>query len=218
MPTTEAAPDPRWRRLPDERPTQLIDAALETFSEHGFSAAKLEDIAHRAGVSKGTIYLYFSSKEELFKAVVRHTIGQQLSDAEAAPAPSSASEALERTLRRRWALAAQPRFDRWYRILMSELPRHPELLEFYNHEVIDRNWAKLQQIIEEGVRSGEFRPIHPRRAVGLVNALVVMHRQWISSGSIRPEYQQLDRGDVIDAIVDFALAALRAPAPSSPTS
>ncbi|HEY3288413.1 MAG TPA: TetR/AcrR family transcriptional regulator [Gemmatimonadaceae bacterium] len=218
MSTTEAAPDPRWRRLPDERPTQLIDAALETFSEHGFSAAKLEDIAHRAGVSKGTIYLYFPSKEELFKAVVRHTIGQQLTDAESASPPGSASDELERTLRRRWALTAQPRFDRWYRILMSELPRHPELLEFYNREVIDRNWAMLQQVIERGVRSGEFRPIHPRRAVGLVNALVVMHRQWISSGSIRPEYQQADRGELIDTIVDFALAALRNPAFTGPTS
>jgi len=70
--STSHAPshDPRWRRLPEERPQQILDAALSVFAEHGIDAAKLEDIAARAGVSKGTIYLYFPSKEELFREVL----------------------------------------------------------------------------------------------------------------------------------------------------
>lgn len=211
---SETAPphDPRWRRLPGERPHQLIDAALEVFSEHGFNAAKLDEIARRAGVSKGTIYLYFPSKEELFKAVVNDIIATRLRTAHEGPAPKTASEALERALRANWEFTTNPRFDSWFRILVAELPKHPELLAFYNREVIDRAWAILEEIIARGIAAGEFRPIEPRLAVGFANSLVIMHRHWVSSVSIRPEYQTRDRQQLIDGIVDFALAALRAPA------
>jgi AcrR family transcriptional regulator len=210
---TQAAPhDPRWRRLPGERPSQILDAALDAFSEHGFAAARLDDIAHRAGVSKGTIYLYFESKEELFKAVVNDTVGAQLRAAEQVAPLASAAESLERAVRGHWEMVTQPRFDGWFRILVAELPKHPELLAFYNQEVIDRAWGMLESIIRRGIDSGEFRRIEPRRAVGLVNSLVVMHRHWISASSIRPEYQHVDRAELVDQIVDFALAALKNPA------
>jgi len=210
-----ASHDPRWRRRPGERPAQLIDAALEVFSEHGFAAAKLDEIARRAGVSKGTIYLYFTSKEDLFKAVVKHIIGAQLRSAAQFPPPKSASDALERALRGHWTFSTQPKFDGWFRILVSELPKHPDLLDFYNREVIDRAWAIFEDIIAKGIASGEFRPMDARLTVGLVNALVVMHGHWVSSCSIRPEYQSRDRQQIIDGIVDFVLAALRNPASGS---
>lgn len=204
--------DPRWHRLPGERPHQLIKAALEAFSEHGFNAAKLDDIAQRAGVSKGTIYLYFASKEELFKAVVRDIIAAQLQSSYEGSASLSASDALEHTLRAHWAFTTDPRFDAWFRILVAELPKHPELLAFYNSEVIDRAWAILEAVIARGIASGEFRKVEPRLAVGFANSLVIMHRHWVSSSSIRPEYQSRDRQQLIDGIVDFALAAMRNPA------
>jgi AcrR family transcriptional regulator len=209
--------DPRWRRLPDRRPTQLIEAALAVFSEHGFDAAKLEDIARRAGVSKGTIYLYFENKDDLFKAVVNDIIAEQLHAAHEGPAPQSATEALERALRANWAFGTDPRFSGWVRILIAELPKHPALLAYYNEKVIDRAWALLESIIAAGVANGEFRSVEPRLAVGFVNSLVVMHRHWVGSGSIRPEYQTRNRQQLIDGIVDFAQAALRNPAytPSS---
>src|SRR6478752_5108877 len=71
---SEAVNEPRWRRLPEERPKQILDAALAVFAERGLAAARLEDIAKLAGVSKGTIYLYFANKEELFRGVVRSTV------------------------------------------------------------------------------------------------------------------------------------------------
>lgn len=215
--STQTAPhDPRWRRLPGERPHQLIDAALEVFSAHGFSAAKLEDIAKRAGVSKGTIYLYFASKEELFKAVVNDVIAEQIRQAHSGPAPQSASEALERALRANWSVTTHPKFDGWFRILIAELPKHPELFAFYLREIIDPGWERMEAIIAQGVRSGEFRDIEPRLAVGLTNAAVVMHRHWIGPNSFRPEYLTRDRQQIIDAIVDFALAALRNPDSTRP--
>jgi AcrR family transcriptional regulator len=207
--------DPRWRRLPGERPAQIIDAALDVFSEHGFAAAKLDEIARRAGVSKGTIYLYFDSKEELFKAVVNDTIVAQFRNTDQPGEPRSAAAILETMLRAHWNFATQPRFDGWFRILVAELPKHPELLEYYNREVIDRAWTKLQTVIQRGIDSGEFRPMNARLAVGYVNSLIVMHRQWVSSCSIRPEYQQLDRQQLIDGLIEFALAALRNPATAS---
>ena len=212
----EPVHDPRWRRLPGERPAQIIDAAFDAFSEHGLAAAKLDDIAHRAGVSKGTIYLYFESKEELFKAVVNDTIGAQLRSNEQLPPLTSAAESLERALRHHWQMITQHRSDGWFRILIAELPKYPELLAFYNAEVIDRSWSMFETIIRRGIDTGEFRPIDPRRAVGLVNSLIIMHRHWVSANSIRPEYQGADRAQLIDQIVDFALAALKHPATASP--
>src|SRR5205814_4187837 len=72
MPHTTAKP--RWRRRKDARPEEIISAALEVFADRGFAATKLEDVARRAGVTKGTIYLYFENKEALFKALIRQTI------------------------------------------------------------------------------------------------------------------------------------------------
>lgn len=211
MTTHPPSHDPRWRRLPSERPAQILNAALDVFSEHGYAAAKLEEIAHKAGVSKGTIYLYFASKDELFKALVQDIIGAQLSNVDLLPTPPSASLELERALRGHWRFVTQPRFDGWFRILVAELPKHPDLLEFYNREVIDRAWAMLERIIQRGIDKGEFRRLAPRLTVGFVNSLVVMHRHWVSSCSIRPEYLSVDRQVIIDGIVDFALAALRNP-------
>ena len=74
--------EPRWRRLPGERPGQILQAALEVFGERGLAASRLEDIAKRAGLSKGTIYLYFPNKEELFREMVRHTVVSQIEERE----------------------------------------------------------------------------------------------------------------------------------------
>ena len=75
-------PKPRWERRKDARPQELLAAALEQFVERGYAATRLEDVAKRAGVSKGTLYLYFTNKEELFKAVVRENIVQAIGEAE----------------------------------------------------------------------------------------------------------------------------------------
>ena len=72
---------PRWERRKDARPQELLEAALDLFVERGYAATRLEDVARRAGVSKGTLYLYYENKEELFKAVVRENAGRHLQDA-----------------------------------------------------------------------------------------------------------------------------------------
>src|SRR5450631_587293 len=86
------APPTRWRRRKDARPGEIVAASLACFAERGFAATRLEDVARRAGVTKGTLYLYFPNKEELFKAVVRQAVvaniafGEALVDQSAEPA------------------------------------------------------------------------------------------------------------------------------------
>src|SRR6266508_6790353 len=100
---------PRWRRRKDARPEEIVAAALDVFVERGFAAATLYDVARRAGVTKGTIYLYFESKEALFKAVVRETIVPVIAQGEALAQsfPGSARELLERLVREYWRLVGE---------------------------------------------------------------------------------------------------------------
>src|SRR2546427_11289501 len=95
---------PRWQRRKDARPAELVAAALEVFVEKGFAATKLADVARRAGVTKGTVYLYFDSKEALFKAVVRETIVPVIAQGEALARSftGSARELVERLVRGYW--------------------------------------------------------------------------------------------------------------------
>src|ERR1700756_2199725 len=69
---------PRWLRRKEERAPEILDAALSCFAEKGFAACRMDDIARRAGISKGTIYLYFESKEAVFKALAQRAIGERI--------------------------------------------------------------------------------------------------------------------------------------------
>src|SRR5213595_3798923 len=97
----QATIKPRWRRRKDARPEEIITAALEVFADRGFAATKLEDVASRAGVTKGTIYLYFENKEALFKALIRQTIVQVIAQGEAVAESftGSARDLFERLVR-----------------------------------------------------------------------------------------------------------------------
>src|SRR3954454_20532119 len=110
--------EPRWRRLPEERPRQILAAALEVFAEHGLAAARLEDIAKRAGLSKGTIYLYFPNKEALFREVIRQTVVSQIESGERdfEQAKTTATESLHRHLRRHWDFICSPKFSPIFRL------------------------------------------------------------------------------------------------------
>lgn len=152
-------PETRWRRRKDARPAEILHAALACFAERGFAACKLDDVAARAGVTKGTLYLYFPNKEELFKAVVRTELLPNLDKLEEklADEKMSASESM-RWLISFWtktiigsSLAALPK------IVISEVGNFPELAEFYSQEVIARVFRMIGGILRRGVEKGEFR-------------------------------------------------------------
>src|SRR5438132_1075517 len=171
---------PRWRRLPEARPAQILDAALDVFAECGVAAARLEDIAKRAGLSKGTIYLYFPNKEALFREVIRQTVVSQIESGERdfEQATTSATVSLERHMRRHWTLIRSPKFAPIFRLVHAELLQHPDLARFYAEEVITRGHRLLASIIRRGIDRGEFRDVDPVVAARVLSAPFVMHGIW----------------------------------------
>ena len=131
---------PRWERRKDARPQELLAAALEQFVERGYAATRLEDVARRAGVSKGTLYLYFTNKEELFKAVVRENIVRTIGEAEQDVAVFEGhSGALLRTiLMAWWDEICSTDLAGITKLMLSEGQNFPELAKFYNEEVVKR--------------------------------------------------------------------------------
>ena len=152
---------PRWQRRKDERPAELLAAALEVFVEKGFAATKLADVARRAGVTKGTVYLYFDSKEALFKAVVRETIVPVIAQGEALARAftGSARELVERLVREYWRLVGETALAGIPKLMMAEAATFPELTRFYYNEVVTRGHRLMAGVIERGVENGEFRPV-----------------------------------------------------------
>lgn len=168
------------RRRNEALPSELTAAALALFVEKGFAATRLDDVAARAGVSKGTVYLYFKSKEELFKAVIRESIVPALEEGEAMVAAyeGSSIELLRLVLRRWWlsiggtALAGVPK------LMISEARNFPEVAEFYYEQVIQRGRRLMAGVLQRGVTSGEFRPLDIDIAIDVIFAPLLMRAVW----------------------------------------
>ena len=174
---------PRWRRRKEARPPEIVAAAMDVFAERGFAAARLEEVASRAGVSKGTLYLYFPSKEELFKAVIRAAILPNLQQAEAlvAAAGGPCFPVLERLLRMVARLIATTRMAVIPRLVIAEAGNFPELAAFYHREVIRRGFGVLAALLRRGIDSGEFRPVEVDPTVRLIVAPLLMSAVWRTS-------------------------------------
>jgi AcrR family transcriptional regulator len=156
--TQRAAAAVRWRRRKQARPAEILTAALASFAERGFAATRLEDVAQRAGVSKGTLYLYFPNKAELFKAVVAQALVPNLERGEALldNAAQSAARLLER-LMRGWTELAHSPAGAIPKIVVSEAGNFPDLARFYREAVVDRGMALLRRVLRLGIDRGEFR-------------------------------------------------------------
>jgi AcrR family transcriptional regulator len=148
----------RWRRRKEARPGEIIAAALACFVERGFAATRLDEVAARAGITKGTLYLYFPSKEELFKAVVRESLVPNLQRLEEAMAAStgSASALLRQAITTIAAVAASP-VGGIPKLVIAEAGNFPDLARFYLDEVVHRGLRLVRSLLERGVARGEFR-------------------------------------------------------------
>jgi AcrR family transcriptional regulator len=175
----EALAHPRQRRK-EARPAELMAAALELFVEKGFAGTRLEDVAARAGVSKGTLYLYFDSKEALFKAVIREGIVPLLEQGEGLIDGFEGSTAdLLRTMIGEWwqrigttPLAGVPK------LMISEAGNFPELATYYNDVVITRGRDLMRRTLQRGIVSGEFRAVDVETAIDVIFAPVMMLVIW----------------------------------------
>ena len=160
---------PRWQRRKDARPEEIVTAALEQFVERGFAATRLEDVARRAGVTKGTLYLYFKNKEALFKAVVRQTIVPVIAQGEstAQAFTGSARELLEKLVREYWRLVYETSLAGIPKLMIAEAANFPHLARFYYEEVATRGHELFAGVIERGIKNGEFRRVDLRSAAKL---------------------------------------------------
>jgi AcrR family transcriptional regulator len=152
---------PRWQRRKDARPDEIIQAALEVFAESGFAATKLEDVARKAGVTKGTIYLYFENKEALFKALIRGTIVPVIAQGEeiAQAFTGSARDLFEKLVREYWRLVGETSLSSIPRLMIAEAGNFPQLARFYYEEVVTRGHRLMAGVLERGIKAGEFKKV-----------------------------------------------------------
>ena len=148
-------------RRKEARPGELLDAALDLFVEKGFAATRAEEVAARAGVSKGTLFLYFQSKEELFKAVVRENISGHFKEwnEEFVAFEGNSAEMLRYCMNTWWDRVGATKASGITKLMMSEAGNFPELAMFYQQEVIQPGQALIRRVLQRGIDRGEFRPM-----------------------------------------------------------
>ena len=197
------------RRRKTARPGEIVAAAFAEFAEKGYASTRLIDVARRAGIAKGTIYLYFDTKEELFEAAVRAEVVSVLTEVESMiDAFEGASDIL---LQMFVTKAYRDLMDSHARILMriiiGEGHLFPELRELYFNTVISRGMRVVDRIVERGIERGEFRDGPVREYPRLVMAPVLMASIWQMSFS---EFSAIDVDRYMAAHLDLLLNGLRA--------
>lgn len=207
---------PRWERRKADRPNELLQAALEIFVERGFASARLEDVASRAGVSKGTLYLYFTNKEDLFKAVVRRSILPLINDFRSSIEASTLSSGglLGQYLQAWWSNYGDQAVSGVAKLCVAESGNFPEVARFWRDEVIGANNALVAGILQRGIDSGEFRRVDVDAMVHLIMAPLVLRTLMrdVLDGCCSTT-STLDPQSFIGHHLDMLLHALAAPGP-----
>ena len=158
MPPFSSDPCLFRRRHKDARPAELLEAALALFVEKGFAATRSEEVARAAGVSKGTLYLYFPSKEELLKAVIQHFLGTEIETGiqEAAAADGPIAEVMEKLLVTWWTRIYDGPASGVFKLVITEVRNFPEIGEFWVERVVAPGQAIVAGLIQRGIERGEF--------------------------------------------------------------
>ena len=164
-------------RRKEARPGELLDAALNLFVEKGFAATRMEEVAKRAGVSKGTVFLYFPSKEELFKAVVRENISGRFEEwnTEFLIYEGSSADMLHHCMTTWWHRVGSTQASGITKLMISEGSHFPDIVEFYQNEVVQPGHVLIRQVLQRGIDRGEFRAVNLDFAVyGVVAAMMFL--------------------------------------------
>jgi AcrR family transcriptional regulator len=179
----DTANAPRRRRGRPRKiagPEDLLAVALRVFSEKGFAATRLDDVARKAGVSKATLYLYFESKQAIFEALVRSAVIPNVERLEAMVAgwTGSAGDLLRSLVEAIARLVVESEIAAFPRLIIAEASNFPDLAKLYRTAVIERVLGLLASIIRRGIASGEFRETDPTLAARLVIAPVLLSAIW----------------------------------------
>lgn len=199
--------EPRYQRRKEDRPQEIAEAAFAAFAENGYAATRVEEVARRAGVSKGLLYLYFKTKEELFKAVVKSFVVPRV-DALASVIETSemSSEAFLRGpfLDFVKGIPGSP-VSVIVRLMVAEGPKHPDLLQFYWDNVVSRGLAAINALLQRGVERGEFR----RTAVSEQPLLFIMPVVFSVIFNLLFSQHAADTDKLIETQVELLIANLK---------
>lgn len=204
---------PRWERRKDARPQELLAAALDLFVERGYASTRLEDVAKRAGVSKGTLYLYFTNKEELFKAVVRENIVPALGEAEdiISTFEGHSADLLRCVIMGWWERLGATKASGIIKLVMAEAGNFPDLALFYQEEVIARSTRMMNSMFERAIARKEFRDVDVNTMTQVLIAPMLMLITW--KHSIGPcDGGELNPMGFLESFLDMALHGLLPPA------
>jgi len=169
--------DPTLRqRRKEARPQELLEAALSLFVEKGFAASRSEEVAVRAGVSKGTLYLYYPSKEDLFKAVVRQTLSAEIAEGVRVleEHQGSVSEALVQDLADWWVRVYESPGSAVFKLAITEMRNFPDLASFYAEEVVLPGCTAIANLVMRGIEAGEFRAVDVNNTVHSIVLPMIM--------------------------------------------
>lgn len=206
-----SAPAPKRRsRRKEARPAEILKAALALFAERGFAGTKLEDVAAAAGIGKGTIYLYFPTKEDLFKALVRQELLPNFDQLEAVIEVHTGTAAdLLRLFGRRLLQLIESDLSAIPKLVLTEAGNFPSIARFYADEVGKRGMAIIGGVIARGIENGEFRPIDPHVVLPLVVAPFLMMA--LFKHSLGPHTDiAFDARTVLETHIDVLLRGLAA--------
>jgi AcrR family transcriptional regulator len=200
----------RWTRRKDERPAELLAAALDLFVEKGYAATRLDDVARRADVSKGTLYLYYSSKEELFKAVISEGLVPVYEQGErmVAAHQGTAEALIRKIIKTWWEMVGATNLGGIPKLMIAESGNFPEVARYYFDEVVIRGRKLVASVVRRGVASGEFRALEVDHVVRLLLAPVLLMAIWRYSFDFC-DSARIDPDAYLDLHLDVLLNGLR---------
>ncbi|HJS46136.1 MAG TPA: TetR/AcrR family transcriptional regulator [Rhizomicrobium sp.] len=201
----------RWQRRKEARAPEILEAALTCFARKGFAGTRMDDIAAAAGITKGTIYLYFDSKQSVFKALARASIGEQLgavrSLVENFQGPSA--QLLRLVLSTMGSFVRTSDRVILPKMILAESGNFPELAKFWREEIIEQGIVLLGGIIKRGTARGEFRAIAPEHAARLCVAPILLIALWRTTFA-QFDARPYDHEGLIEAHLQVLLQGLEA--------
>ena len=213
---------PQRQRRKETRPQELLDAALQLFVEKGFAATRSEEVARLAGVSKGTLYLYYPSKEELFKAVVRQNLSNLIAEGRemAAAFVGDTSELLVLLMRTWWERVGNNQAAGIHKVVLAEVRNFPDLAQFYADEVIMPADELFSGVVQRGIDRGEFRPLPVHEVAHALIASMIFHAlQRHSFGACPVQLcHQIDPEAVLRTQLEITLRGLERPVAPAPSA
>ena len=199
--------EPRYQRRKQDRPQEITEAAFAVFTENGYAGTRVEEVAKRAGVSKGLLYLYFKTKEELFKSVIRSLVIPRIDALTKFVDQSELSS--EEFLRGPFLdfakqLPGSP-ISVVVRLMIAEGPKHPDLVNFYWDNVVSRGLAAINELLQRGVKNGEFQ----KSAVSEQPELFIMPAVFSVIFNLLFSERSIDTDHLIETQIDLLITHLK---------